>query len=159
VTPASDSSDPGVAETSRGVDIAAGLFLAALSIFALVWLIPANTQPVGRQFDVAPGFFPNIAASAVLILSIVMVIDRWRRRRTEVGGPGIVAELMVWAGACVVVMLALSSVGFVPMASLLLVAAMVFSGNRNWWLIAAMAVAFPLAIDWAAWLIFTVDLP
>lgn len=160
MTSPADNSDPDAAAQSRGVDIVAGLVLAAFCVFGLVWLIPANTQPADSQFDVAPGFFPNLAVIAVLVLSIAMVIHRWRRSPGEGGGNiGILLELVVWAGLAVAVMLALSGIGFIPMASALLAAGMVFSGNRNWWLIATMAIAFPLAVDWAAWLIFTVDMP
>ncbi len=143
----------------RGVDIAAGLCLAALSLFALVWLIPTHTQPADSQFDVAPGFFPNLAAGAVLLLSGFLLLRRWRQAPGGEGGGRIVFELALWSALAIAIMLALSHIGFLVMAPVVIAGAMLFAGNRNWWLIGAMAIFFPLLVETAAWLIFTVDLP
>lgn len=160
MTAGTDRNDPDAAVTNRGIDIAAGVILAALAMLALVWLIPTHTQPADSQFDVAPGFFPSLAVGAVMILSLMMVAHRlWRRGPSRSSGLPVVLELIVWTATAVAVMLLLHHAGFLPMAALLLAAAMYFSGNRNVWLIAAMAIVFPLAVDWGAWLIFTVDLP
>ncbi|NNF80445.1 MAG: hypothetical protein HKN05_20680 [Rhizobiales bacterium] len=157
MTDANDADDAGAG--GRGVDIAAGLCLAALSVFALVWLIPAHTQPADSQFDVAPGFFPNLAAGAVLLLSGLLLLRRWGQVPSGGGGARIVLELAVWSALSVAIMLALSHIGFLIMAPVVIAGAMLFSGNRNWWLIAAMTIIFPLVVKWAAWFIFTVDLP
>lgn len=157
MTDADDADDGGAG--GRGVDIAAGLCLAALSVFALVWLIPTHTQPADSQFDVAPGFFPNLAAGAVLLLSGLLLLRRWGRAPSGGGGARIVLELAVWCALSVAVMMALSHIGFLIMAPVVIAGAMLFSGNRNWWLIAAMTIIFPLVVKWAAWFIFTVDLP
>ncbi len=157
MTDADDADDAGAG--GRGVDIAAGLCLAALSVFALVWLIPNHTQPADSQFDVAPGFFPNLAAGAVLLLSGLLLLRRWSQAAGGGGGARIVLELAVWCALSVAIMLALSHIGFLIMAPVVIAGAMLFSGNRNWWLIAAMTVIFPLVVKWAAWFIFTVDLP
>lgn len=157
MTDANDADDAGAG--GRGVDIAAGLFLAVLSVFALVWLIPNHTQPADSQFDVAPGFFPNLAAGAVLLLSGLLLLRRWGQAPSGGGGARIVLEFVVWCALSVAVMLALSHIGFLIMAPVVIAGAMLFSGSRNWWLIAAMTILFPLAVKWAAWFIFTVDLP
>ncbi len=143
----------------RSVDIAAGLSLAVLSLVALFWLIPNHTQPADSQFDVAPGFFPNLAASVVLLLSVVLVARRWGQTPTGGGGVRILAELGVWSALAVAIMLALSNLSFLIMAPAVIAGAMLFSGNRTWWLILVMAVVFPLAVEGATWVIFTVDLP
>ncbi len=148
-----------VAPGGRGVDIAAGLCLAALALFALLWLIPNHTQPADSQFDVAPGFFPNLAAGTVLLLSVVLLARRWRQAPSGGGGLQVITEMAVWTALAVAIMLALSKLGFLVMAPVVIAGAMVFSGNRTWWLIAAMALVFPLAVEGAAWVIFTVDLP
>ncbi len=155
-----DRNDPDAAETDRGIDIFVGAALAALAILALVWFIPTYTQPADSQFDVAPGFFPSLAVGGVMILSLMMVVHRlWRRGPSSSSGLLVLCELVVWTGAAVVAMLLLYHAGFLAMAALLLAAAMYVCGNRNLWLIAGMAIVFPLAVDWGAWLIFTVDLP
>lgn len=116
-------------------------------------------QPADSQFDVAPGFFSNLAAGAVLLLSGVLLLRRWGQAPSGGGGWRIVLELAVWSALGAAIMLALSHIGFLVMAPVVIAGTMVFSGNRTWWLIAAMTLVFPLAVEWAAWLIFTVDLP
>ena len=157
MTDAEDAEDAGAG--GRSIDIAAGLCLAALSVFALVWLIPNHTQPADSQFDVAPGFFPNLAAGAVLVLSALLLLRRLGQAAGRGGGLRIVVELAVWCALSAAIMLALVHIGFAVMAPVVIAGAMLFCGNRNWWLIAAMTVLFPLAVYWAAWFIFTVDLP
>jgi hypothetical protein len=159
MTNVSNESDEDKTETSGGLDIVAGLVLVAICIFALTWLIPANTQPADSQFDVAPGFFPTLAVGATLILSIVLVIRRWSARHTIGGSKGILTELAIWTGASVTLMLVMPKISFLIMAPALLAGAMLFCGNRNRWLIAILAVVFPLVVYWAARLIFSVDLP
>ncbi len=156
----SDPEDADLASPGgRGIDIAAGLCLAALSLFALLWLIPNHTQPADSQFDVAPGFFPNLAAGTVLFFSLVLLARRWRQTPSGGGGFQVISEIATWSALAVAIMLALSTLGFLVMAPVVIAGAMLFSGNRTWWLIAAMAIVFPLAVEGAAWLIFTVDLP
>ena len=152
----------GGVRSSAAVDIAAGLVLAAAALFALVWLVPANTRPASSAFDVAPGFFPSLAAWAVLILSIALVLARLRRLApAEEAGAGfrVVGEIALWAAVASATVAGLSTVGFLPTAMVLMAATMAFAGVRRWWLIALWAAVFPLLVERAAWLVFTVDLP
>ena len=142
--------DPDAAVTGRGIDIATGFVLVGLALFALVWLIPNHTQPPDSLFDVAPGFFPTVAAGVGVGSFAGHDIGHplVRVQAESEYGLRILSELVAWAATAVIgLMLLLVYATFLPMAALLLVAGMLFSGNRSPWLIVAMAVAFPLAVD------------
>jgi len=144
------------------VDIAAGLVLAAMAVFALLWLIPENTEPAMSEFDISPAFIPKLAAWAVLLMSAGFVAHRlWRRPAPadDVSGAAVLSEIAVWAGVGGLTVLGITTVGFLPTAIVLVAAGMIAGGARRWWLVAAIAVLFPLLLDQAAWMIFTVDLP
>ena len=53
----------------------------------------------------------------------------------------------------------LQTVGFIATSALAVAGWMLFAGQRRWLLVGAAAVLFPLAVDTAAWIFFTVDLP
>lgn len=153
-------SEADAAVNRRGVDLAFGGVLCALALFALLWLIPNHTQPADSQFDVAPGFFPQVAASAVLGLSLLMIAHRLLRMEArERSGFRPLVELICWSIVAVILYLLLTWLGFVPMAMVAIALGMVLSGARTWWLIALVSVAFPVLVDWGAWLVFSVDMP
>lgn len=144
------------------VDLVAGCVLAASALLALFWLIPAHTQPALSEFDVAPGFFPNMAAGAVLALSTVLIIVRFRTlRQAMVSGDRtfILVDIAIWSFVGLATIGGMQTIGFVWTAPVLIAAGMVFSGCRTLWLIAVLAIAFPVIVDFAAWHIFTVELP
>ena len=41
-----------------GLDIVAGLVVAFLSVIAIIWLIPTETETVETDYDVSAAFFP-----------------------------------------------------------------------------------------------------
>lgn len=152
-------------EQPARTDLAAGLVLVALSLIALLWLIPQHTEAVASGFDIAPGFFPNLAAGVVLLLALGHTAQQlWRRKAVADDAPGprgsrILAELAIWALVAAATLAGLTRIGFVPTAGLLIALGMVAAGARRWLLIAAVTIAVPLLIDWVAWTVFTVDLP
>ncbi len=147
---------------SAGINITAGLFLAAAAIGALVWLVPHNTLPSGAEHDIQPRFFPSLAAWVVLVLSATLVGINCRRRsevHTGLKGSTILLELAVWAVVGMVTMFALTKTGFLFVAPILICGGMMFARYRNWWAIGPLSILLPLLIDQAAWVFFTVDLP
>jgi hypothetical protein len=146
-------------------DIAAGLVLAALSLFALLWLIPTQTKSAAGAYDVSPGFFPRVAASAVLILSVVFVGHRiarfgqLRRQPSSSDGGAILTEIAVWTIACAAIWIGLWQVGFLVVAPLIIAIGMVAAGVRRWWLIVILAAAVTAATYWGADSLFEVALP
>lgn len=157
-----DGGDPAVSPVH---DIAAGLVLAALSLFALLWLIPTQTKGAAGAYDVSPGFFPQVAASAVLILSVMFLghrfvrFRRMRQRPSSSDGGAIVTEIAVWAVACAAIWIGLWQVGFLVVAPLIIVGAMVAAGVRRWWLIVLIAAATTVATYYGAEHLFEVALP
>ncbi|MEM1047916.1 MAG: tripartite tricarboxylate transporter TctB family protein [Pseudomonadota bacterium] len=154
----------GPAETGApATDIVAGLILAVLAVLALVWLVPGHVERSLSDHDVQPGFFPNLAAGVVLVLSLGLVVQRFLRegkRRSAFGqGRFVPLDLAIWVLVAGLAMLGLNTVGFLVVAPLLIAAGMLFAGCRKIWLVAAVAVLFPVLVDQAAWHVFTVDLP
>lgn len=147
---------------STFIDIAAGLFLAAVAIGALAWLVPYHTKALSAENDIAPGFFPSVTAWIVLGLSIGLVaVTAFRQRVAASGlsGYAIIVEIVVWGSIAGLIMLGLSTIGFLFTAPLLISTSMVFAGYRKWWTVALVSVLCPLIIDQAIWFVFTVDLP
>ena len=144
------------------LDIAAGLVVAFLALTAIVWLIPSQTETASSDYDIAADFFPYLASWATLGLSTLLVISRLRRFRRQVEnklGRIVAVEALCWFGIAWVVVYGLATIGFIWLMPLVISSAMVFSGNRTWWLIGLIAITFPILIDQLVWLIFTVDLP
>ncbi|MFK5977662.1 MAG: tripartite tricarboxylate transporter TctB family protein [Rhizobiaceae bacterium] len=144
------------------IEIAAGLVLAAMSIVALLWLIPYYVELGTSKHDVGPAFFPRLTAFVVLGFSILLVITkalRYKKGKPELSGASIVLETIIWATISILVIVGISNIGFLITSTLLVGFGAIISGYRTWWVIALLAVAFPVIIDQMAWLVFTVDLP
>ncbi len=161
--PADDVADEPIVNPVH--DIVAGLVLAALSLFALLWLIPTQTKSAAGAYDVSPGFFPRLAASAVLILSVIFVGHRvarfgqMRQQKTSSDGGAILTEIVVWTIACAAIWIGLWQIGFLVVAPLVIAIAMVAAGVRRWWLIVIVAAGVTAATYWGAGSLFEVDLP
>jgi len=155
--------DDGTGTTGPVTDLVAGLFLALCATVALVWLIPNHTQAAMSEFDVSPGFFPKLAAWAVLVLSLGLVARQIPRLRHVAGrgiaGRAVLVDIAGWSVVAFFSILALAKIGFLFVAPVLIVAGMLVAGNRTYWMIIGLAVVFPVLVDQAAWYIFTVDLP
>ncbi len=158
--PAADGPDESEAPAT---DIVAGLILALLAGLALVWLVPGHVERSLSDHDVQPGFFPNLAAGVVLVLSLGLVLQRFLRggtMRSAFGqGRFVPVDLVIWGLVAGLAMVGLHTIGFLVVAPLLIAAGMLFAGCRRMWLIATVAVLFPVLVDQAAWHVFTVDLP
>ncbi len=149
-------------QVKSGVDIAAGIVLAAISIFALVWLFPNYIVPATGENDIGPEFFPKLAAWAVLGLSILLVtsqIMRFNRSDTGIAGRTILFEIAAWMAISVVTLLGILKIGLFIISPLIIILGAVLCGYRKWWIIVVLAVIFPVVLEQAAWLVFTVDLP
>lgn len=149
-------------QVSARLEVAAGSILAAAAAFALLWLIPSHTEPSLSEHDIAPGFFPSLAAWAVLILSALFIATRLQalRQETPAGDSlSLAAEVAVWGLAGLLTVLGLSTVGFLVTAPLLIVFWMFVGGRRIWWQVLLLALLFPLVLEQLAWIVFTVRLP
>jgi Tripartite tricarboxylate transporter TctB family len=147
------------------VDIAAGLFLAAMAVAALMWLIPNYIVSGAGEYDVGPAFFPKMAAWIVLGLSLSLVALKSFGLKTAVlnswgrSGKSIVFEIIIWSLIATLALLGIAKTGFLLTASLIIGLGAIVCGYRTWWLIAVLAVAFPLLVNQLVWAVFTVALP
>lgn len=147
------------------LDLAAGFVLAALALFALLWLIPNHTKGVSDVHDIAPGFFPRVAAFATLFLALGFIGHRFLRYRrlkaeaAEGGGLELLTEIGIWSAACVLLSLGLAYVGYPLVSPLLIGLTMVAAGERRWWMIGAVALGVTAATYFGAELLFSVELP
>ncbi|MEM8812707.1 MAG: tripartite tricarboxylate transporter TctB family protein [Pseudomonadota bacterium] len=151
------------ADPRLAVDLTAGILLFALAVFALTWLVPNHTEPSFSDHDVAPGFFPSMSAWAVLGLSAVLIASGLRR--IMIGGArvgrdvSVLVDLGSWVILASLAVVGFGALGFLWTAPPLIAVGMVLAGSRKIWLILAVAILFPLLIDFAAFQLFTVDLP
>jgi hypothetical protein len=144
------------------VEIAAGVFLAAIAIFSLFWIFPNYIVAVAAANDVGPEFFPKLAAWVVLGLSLLLIITRviqFKPSGVGMRGRSILFEIGIWSTISVLSVLGLLNIGFLIMSPLIILFGAIACGYRNVWAIVFITIAVPLVLDQAAWLIFTVDLP
>ena len=148
--------------TAVRAEIAAAFVLMAGALFALLWLIPNNTEPARSELDISPAFFPMLAAGLVLGLSAAMIVVRLTRAvqsTVELTGPAILVEIVIWCGAGLAIWFVLPVIGFIPTSVIVVVLGGLATGYRRWWVLITLAVVFSLFVDFGAWQIFTVDLP
>lgn len=148
---------------SRAIDIATGLLVALLALAALFWLIPLQVQTAVGEYDLSPAFFPKLAAWIVLVLALGLVLVRLAlaRRATASNGEGvrIAIEALVWTAVSLLTMISLVKIGYLATSMVLIASGAWMSGRRDWLRVGLVAILFPLAVDFAAWRIFTVHLP
>lgn len=157
---------------TRRTDIIAGLLLACLAVILLAWVIPSNTSPPQSTGNLSPAFLPSAAAIVMLVLSLLLALvtgfsrsDREESPHEEFGAEarGIgwreALDIATWCGFAVLMMIGFMTVGFLPTAIPALVAMMLYTGDRNWIAIGAIAVTVPVILQQIAWHAFSVQLP
>ena len=144
------------------VEIAAGIFLAAIAVFALLWVFPNYIVASTATNDVGPEFFPKLAAWAVLGLSLLLIVTRviqFRPSGRGMQGRSVLLEIGLWSIIAVLSVLGLLNIGFLFISPLIILFGAIACGYRNVWAIVIVTIVVPLVLDQAAWAIFTVDLP
>ena len=166
----------GAAGRSQGAaDRAAGAVVTALAAAGTFWFVPAytNTAPTTGN-DIAPALVPLVCTGLALLLGLAML---WRgcQARPAAAAPAgadpeagaasaagpreIAADLAVWAGSTVAIMLLLPRAGFILTGALLLAGWMAYAGVRQRLVAAAVVLVLPAAIDRLCWYALTVQLP
>jgi|TARA_B100001964_G_scaffold170568_1_gene187659 hypothetical protein len=144
------------------MDIVAGLFLVLLAVVTLIWIIPSHTETTSSDYDVSAAFFPYLAVWTTFGLSILLIISRllkFHRLQGNFINRRILIEVVCWSGISIITFGGITFIGFTWTMPLLIASAMIFSGNRTWWLIGLLSITFPILVNQLIWLIFTVDLP
>ena len=146
-------------------ELAAGAVLIALSLFALFWLIPNHTGEAADDLEVAPGFFPQVAAWSLLVLSVLFVGHRLirfpalRKIRPETGGAAVLSEIAILAAGSLLVAWALGAAGYLVVAPAVMAAGLLAGGERRWWAIVLVIAGMTAATWFGADLLFGVQLP
>ena len=143
-------------------EITTAACLAAVAILALVWLIPVNTQPATSELDISPAFFPMLAATLVLVLSLALIAELVCLSAKSTASHSIktiVSELVIWGVVTFVMLACLPKVGFIAVSTTVIVLGGIAMGYRRWWALTLLAIVFSSTVDFGAWKIFTVDLP
>ncbi len=150
----------------------AGILLAALSAFCLLWVIPENTAPAQSDLDLSPALMPSVAVGLCLVLSLVMLVHALRAGVSEAADLDeefgeeasgtdlqVLGNLLIWAVVSVVSLLIMEHVGFEPAMTVFLASAMLFVGARNPWSIGLIAVLAPIGLSQLVFHVFTTELP
>ena len=143
-------------------EIVTAACLAAVATLALVWLVPVNTQPAASELDISPAFFPMLAATLVLVLSLALIAELVFLSAKSTASHSIktiVSELVIWGAVTFVMLACLPEVGFIAVSTTVIVLGGIAMGYRRWWVLSLLAIVFSVTVDFGAWKIFTVDLP
>ncbi|MEQ8818234.1 MAG: tripartite tricarboxylate transporter TctB family protein [Thalassobaculum sp.] len=168
----------GVAQAGASVrrsDLAGGLAVTALAAVAGLWFVPANVNLAATAGnDIAPAFMPLVCVAIAGVLGLVMtaraLLHPAGAGGAEAGGDEeigdqrpaprqVVADLAVWIGSTVLVLLLLPRIGFVVTGGLLLAGWLAYAGLRSWVVGAAVAVTVPVVLDWLCRAFLHVQLP
>ena len=143
-------------------EIVTAACLAAVATLALLWLVPVNTQPAASELDISPAFFPMLAATLVLVLSLALIAELVFLSAKSTASHSIktiVSELVIWGAVTFVMLACLPKVGFIAVSTTVIVLGGIAMGYRRWWVLTLLAIVFSLTVDFGAWKIFMVDLP
>jgi hypothetical protein len=154
-------------------DIGAALLLLSIALLCLVWVIPAHTSPPQSEFDLPPSFMPNLSMLSILVLGGLLFFKNVARRLDgapsdddeefgrEASGVGLkeLRNLSIWACAAIVSVFLMQYLGYEIVGSLLLIATMVYAGQRNFAVLFFVGIGFPALIWQITWHAFAIQLP
>jgi len=156
----------------RTTNLVSSIVVAVGSVLLLAWLIPTYTAPAQSPLDIPPARLPSIAIWTCLITAMIMGIGAFRAKAggghtddEEFGdtATGIGADELVRIAILIVLVaviaVAMPLAGFEITMGILLVAMMVFLRQRNYAILAAVAVIVPVGLAQLIWHVFTVELP
>ena len=153
-------------DTHRGagprLDFFSGLVLTAVSLVALIWVIPAAVPGEASSGEVAPSFFPNLTAGVVLVCSVALVVANRAAVNTRLGPEGwrILAELAGWTIFAVTLWLMLRHLGFVAASVIATAVFTLVSRYRGrLWLVGLIAITLPVALRFGVEALFGINLP
>ena len=128
-----------------------GIILMALSIVALIYIIPAQIQTSKTYSqEMSPRFFPNLVMTILLILSIILVAARSRMPQAEDDVEPVTREELFQASGTIIIMglciFLIEAIGYFVCTAGALVGLMLYLGSRNWKVIFIATVVLPLFI-------------
>ena len=158
----------------RNTHIYSGVLLSIASLWCIFWFIPENTVPAQSELDLSPALVPTISVAAILVTAVIMLIHAIRQERDTAGGSAlddefgleatginvhVIGNAALWGLVATISWVIMDQVGFEPAMTLFLLGAMVFIGERRWWVIIATSVLTPIVLSQIVFLFFTTQLP
>ena len=156
----------------RKTHIGTALVLIPICLFCIFWLVPNNTVPATSEVDVSPGFVPYIALWAMLIYSVILLLDELRQGITgsteldeEFGSEAtgvdgrVLKNLAILIVVSVLTWLGIKHIGFEPAMTVLIIAIMYYVGVRSWITIGLTSIFAPIVLSMCAWYFFSTQMP
>lgn len=140
----------------------AGAVLFLLSAAVILWLIPGFVPGEATRGEVSPKFFPNLAATVILICSIGLMLTNLQTFKLPSGGAArqVALQLAGWTAIATAIFLLLAYAGFFAAAAFSVIAGVAVARyRRRLWLVLLIAVGLPLFLDWGIWTLFYIQLP
>jgi hypothetical protein len=148
--------------------------LIIFSLVCLVWVIPNYTSPPQSKLGVRPSFIPNVAVGTMLFLSILMLVQNIKHRKSkyetvvddeefgaEASGLGQteLANLALWTVSSEIVVFLMGILGYTIVSSLFMVCLMLYAGQRRPVILIIVSIVTPLLIWQITWYAFSIQLP
>ncbi|MDP6270412.1 MAG: tripartite tricarboxylate transporter TctB family protein [Alphaproteobacteria bacterium] len=156
----------------RTTNLVSSIIVALCSILLLAWIIPSHSAPAQSPLDIPPARLPSMAIWICLITAVVLGLGALRAKpggvqaedeefgdsATGIGAAELV-RMAILIALVVATIIAMPLAGFEITMGVLLLAMMVFLCQRNYALLAAVALVVPIGLSQLAWHVFTVEFP
>ena len=148
--------------------------LVCFSLVCLVWVIPNYTSPPQSKLGVRPSFMPNVAIGTMLFLSVLMLYQNFKRRKSnqetviddeefgaEASGLGLteLANLSLWTVSSAIVVFLMGILGYTIVSGLFMGCLMLYAGQRRPVILIIVSIVIPLLIWQITWYAFSIQLP
>lgn len=155
----------------RQTHIWSSLIISLIMLVFLFYIIPNYTSPPDSALDLSPNFIPKLAVSVTLLLSIFLGVSALLTHKSdedlheefgeESSGIGWleIKNVFLWSVLSIGAWYGTDNIGFEPTMTVCLTIGLIFSGVRNYWLTALIAIVMPIVLSQVAWYVFTTELP
>jgi putative tricarboxylic transport membrane protein len=130
----------------------AALFVSILSVWLLLVAIPSEIPSLTSD-EVSPRFYPNLGASLLGLLGILLLLQEWRRGKLKEQTDFPIQrwrraqwETTLLAFVLVAYGFLVSLLGFYGTSFLLMIGLYIWQGMRNWWRIILISIVSLLAM-------------
>lgn len=146
---------------ARRLDFFCALVLVAVSLAAILWIIPTHVPGAASRGEVAPSFFPNLTAGVVLVCAVALAIANAKAvlHRTPTGGQLILADIAGWAVVAAAIWYLLAHVGFIVASVFATAVGTLVARYRQLWLSTLIGLTLPFVLQFAVQALFGITLP
>lgn len=154
------------AKPNRGahgrLDFVSGALMALVALVLFVWFAPTFAPGEGGPGQIAPSFFPRMAAAVMFVCALLVMARNLRALSAPGTGEGLslLSELAGWTVFAGGLYALLAWAGFVPAGIFAILCGVALTRYRKrLWLATILAVGLPFLIDWGVWKLFWIELP